>query len=47
MKTLLMAVLLSLVAGCATFEQTPSDLEKKLSGSTHGHLYERDPLENN
>jgi len=47
MKALLMAALVSLVAGCAAFEQTPDDLQKKLSESTHGHLYERDPLEGN
>ncbi|HUI06124.1 MAG TPA: hypothetical protein VL486_03885 [Verrucomicrobiae bacterium] len=45
MKALLMAGLLALVAGCAAFEQTPADLQKKLSESTHGHLYERDPLQ--
>ena len=45
MKALLMAMLLTLVAGCAVFEQTPDDLQKKLSESTHGRLYERDPLQ--
>ena len=45
MKALLMAMLLTLVAGCAAFEQNSDDLQKKLSGSTHGHLYERDPLQ--
>jgi hypothetical protein len=29
--------------GCATFEQTPEDVENKLSNPTKGHLYERDP----
>jgi hypothetical protein len=38
--------LISLV-GCATFEQTPQDIEKKLSEPTKGHLYERNPLEGN
>jgi hypothetical protein len=32
------------LVGCATFEQTPQDLERKLSEPTKGHLYERDPL---
>ena len=45
MKALLMAMLLTLVAGCAAFEQKPGDLEKKLSEPTRGHLYERDPLQ--
>ena len=47
MKPLLMAMLLMLLAGCAAFEQNPDDLQKKLSESTHGHLYERDPLQDN
>jgi hypothetical protein len=47
MKAILMAGLMALVAGCATFEQTPEDLEKKLSDPTRGHLYERNPLEGN
>ena len=45
MKILLMTMLLTLVAGCAAFEQKPEDLQKKLSESTRGHLYERDPLQ--
>ena len=43
MKWLLLGLLLGL-AGCATFEQTPEDLQRKLSHPTEGHLYERDPL---
>ena len=37
--------LLALVwlVGCAAFEQTPEDLQKKISSPTKGHLYERDP----
>ncbi len=43
MKWLLWGLWLRL-AGCATFEQTPEDLQRKLSNPTKGHLYERDPL---
>ena len=35
--------LLAMLAGCATFEQTPEDVQHKLSNPTGGHLYERDP----
>jgi hypothetical protein len=42
---ILLALGLVFLAGCATFEQTPQDIEKKLSDPTKGHLYERDPLE--
>jgi hypothetical protein len=45
MKPLLMAMLVMLLMGCQAFEQTPADLQKKLSEPTKGHLYERDPLE--
>lgn len=45
MKPLLTAMLLTLLAGCAAFEQSPDDLQKKFSESTRGHLYERDPLQ--
>ena len=43
MKDLLLGLMLG-VAGCATFEQTPEDVGRKLSHPTKGHLYERDPL---
>jgi hypothetical protein len=35
--------LLAMAAGCAVFEQTPEDVQNKLSNPTKGHLYERDP----
>jgi hypothetical protein len=40
----LLVVVMALLVGCATFEQTPEDLQKKLSNPTKGQLYERDPL---
>ena len=43
MKWLLLGLWLGL-AGCAMFEQTPEDLQRKLSHPTQGHLEERDPL---
>lgn len=45
MRMLLMALCVVLLAGCAAFEQTPEDVQKKLSDPTGGHLYERDPLQ--
>jgi hypothetical protein len=45
MNAFLAGLLVLLLAGCAAFEQTPADLEKKLSDPTRGRLYERDPLE--
>ena len=45
MSKLLAGLLVLLLAGCATFEQSPGDLEKKLSEPTRGQLYERDPLQ--
>jgi len=44
MRLLLLGIFLNLVAGCAVFEQTPEDVQKKLSQPTKGQLYERDPL---
>ena len=43
MRWILLGLLVTL-AGCATFEQTPEDVQNKLSNPTKGHLYERDPL---
>jgi hypothetical protein len=45
MKTLAGALLLLLLCGCAAIEQTPEDIQRKLSEPTKGRLYERDPLE--
>lgn len=45
MMRLILALGVILLAGCAAFEQTPEDLQKKLNGPTKGQLYERDPLE--
>lgn len=45
MRVALMAMGAMLVAGGAVIEQTPGDLDRELSGSTWGHLYERDPLQ--
>jgi hypothetical protein len=45
MRKLLLAVGLVLLTGCAAFEQTPEDIQHKLSEPTKGHLYERDPLQ--
>jgi hypothetical protein len=46
MKTILSVLLLAFLAGCAVFEQTPEDVQRKLTTeSTKGRLYERDPLE--
>ena len=38
--------LVVVLAGCAAFEQSPEDVQRKLSDPTKGHLYERDPLAN-
>ena len=43
MRSLVLGLLVML-AGCATFEQTPEDVQRKLADPTRGHLYERDPL---
>jgi len=32
-----------LLGGCAAFEQSPEDVQNKLTNPTKGHLYERDP----
>jgi len=45
MKTLLLSFGLLLLAGCAAFESSPEDIQRKLSDPTKGHLYERDPLQ--
>jgi hypothetical protein len=45
MRTRLLGVCLILLAGCAAFEQTPEDVQKKLAEPTKGQLYERNPLE--
>lgn len=31
------------LVGCAAFEQTPDDLQKKIASPTKGQLYERNP----
>jgi len=43
MRWLVLGVWL-LMAGCATFESSPEEVQQKLSDPTRGHLYERDPL---
>lgn len=43
MKWLLLALGLALT-GCAVFEQTPEDIQQKLTNPGSGQLYERDPL---
>jgi hypothetical protein len=45
MRTSLLAVWLILMSGCAAFEQTPEDVQKKLTDPTKGQLYERDPMQ--
>ena len=45
MSKLLVGLWVLLLAGCAAFEQTPEDLQKKISEPTRGQLYERDPLQ--
>lgn len=45
MRTLLVAAGLLVLAGCAAFEQSPDDVQKKLAEPTKGQFYERDPLE--
>jgi len=44
MRTLLLLMMFGLVllAGCATFEETPQDIEKRLADPTKGHLYDPD-----
>jgi hypothetical protein len=41
---LLVGICLIFLMGCAAFEQTPEDVQKKLTQPTKGQLYERDPL---
>ncbi len=46
MRTMgLLVLCLILLTGCAVFEQTPDDVQKKLTDPTAGQLYERDPME--
>ena len=45
MKTIFLCLFACLMVSCATFEQTPEDVQKKLSEPTRGRLYERDPLQ--
>jgi len=45
MRLLLLGLGLMLLVGCAAFETSPGDVQRKLSDPTKGHLYERDPLE--
>jgi hypothetical protein len=44
MRLLVLGLCLIFLMGCAAFEQTPQDVQKKLSDPTKGKLYERDPL---
>jgi hypothetical protein len=43
LKNLLLMAALAALCGCAAFEQTPDDLQRKISSPTKGRLYERDP----
>jgi hypothetical protein len=43
MKTMLCVLTTLFLLGCATFEQTPGDVQDKISQPTKGHFYERDP----
>ncbi len=43
LRNWLLAAALVALCGCAAFEQTPDDLQKKIMSPTRGHLYERDP----
>jgi len=45
MRLLLLGLGLALLVGCAAFETTPGDVQRKLSDPTKGHLYERDPTQ--
>ena len=47
MRALLLVFGLVLLAGCATFEETPQDVEKRLTDPTRGHLYQPDPVQDN
>ncbi len=39
MRMLLIVVSVAWLAGCAAFEQTPGDVQQKLSDPTKGKLY--------
>lgn len=47
LKMILLALTLASIsaglAGCAAFEQSPEDLQKKISNPTGGHFVERNP----
>ena len=45
MRWLILILGIVVLAGCAVFEQTPEDVQQKLSQPTKGRLYERDPLD--
>jgi hypothetical protein len=45
MLRLTLALALALAAGCAVFEHSPQEVQRKLAEPTTGQLYERDPLE--
>ena len=42
-KSFLLAAALAVLAGCAAFEQSPEDLQKKIANPTGGHFVERNP----
>jgi hypothetical protein len=43
MRTILLALSLLTLVGCAAFEQTPDDLQRKISEPTKGQLYTPEP----
>jgi len=43
LKQCLCLAALAALCGCAAFEQTPDDLQRKITSPTQGQLYERDP----
>ena len=45
MRWLILMLGVTVLTGCAVFEQTPEDVQHKLSQPTKGRLYERDPDE--
>ncbi len=47
MRAVLLVFGLVLLAGCATFEETPQDVEKRLADPTRGHLYQPDSDQGN
>ena len=43
MRTILLALSLITLAGCAAFEQTPDDVQRKISQPAKGQLYTPEP----